>query len=80
MVSGAQYQYQAYWTDQGMGIRVQEIGGSWSAWSTGPNTDEAQIASTAQIGARNNALHFNLPTKASAAEYQSYIEDEGNWR
>jgi hypothetical protein len=84
-----QFLYQAYWTDQGMGIRAKTIGGTWSAWGTDANTDEVPIASTAQLGARNNASHFNgnypqfktlfLLTKASAAEYQSYIEDEGNW-
>jgi hypothetical protein len=72
-----------------LGIRVKELGSSWSAWATNANTDEAQIASTYQLGARSNANHFNanypqfktlfLPAKSSAADYQSYIEDENNW-
>jgi hypothetical protein len=87
--ANTQFEYQTYWTDQGTGIRVKELGGSWTAWATSSNTDEAPIASTAQIGARNDTNHFHanypqfktlfLPTKASVAEYQSYIEDASNW-
>lgn len=46
----------------GMGIRVRSWNGSvwsaWSAWATNANTQNAPIASTYQIGARNNANHF----------------------
>jgi len=46
----------------GMGIMVRSWNGSawsaWSAWATNADTQNAPIASTYQIGARNNANHF----------------------
>jgi len=46
----------------GMGIVVRSWNGSawsaWSAWATNANTANAPIASTYQIGARNNSNHF----------------------
>lgn len=46
----------------GMGIVVRSWNGSawsaWSTWATNPNTQNAPIASTYQIGARNNSNHF----------------------
>jgi hypothetical protein len=56
------FQYQAFQSSvYGMGIRVKEQGGAWSAWETKDDADgrlDAPIASTYQIGARNNANHF----------------------
>jgi len=50
------FQYQA-----GIGIRVKQQGGTWSAWALKNDADgrlDAPIASTYQVGARNNANHF----------------------
>ena len=45
-----------------MGIMVREFDGetwgAWSAWATNADTQNAPIAATYQIGARNNANHF----------------------
>lgn len=58
------FEYLAYQHSvHGMGIAVKEDGGEWSAWATNADTQNAPIASTYQIGARNNANHFagNFP-------------------
>jgi hypothetical protein len=56
------FQYMAFQSRvYGMGIRVKEQGGAWSAWALKDDADgrlDAPIASTYQIGARNNANHF----------------------
>lgn len=57
------FEYLAYQHSvHGMGIAVRSWNGSawsaWSAWATNANTTNAPIASTYQIGARNNANHF----------------------
>jgi len=57
------FEYLAYQHSvHGMGIAVRSWNGSawsaWSAWATNANTANAPIASTYQIGARNNANHF----------------------
>jgi hypothetical protein len=56
------FQYQAFQSRvYGMGIRVKEQGGAWSAWATKDDADgrlDAPIASTYQVGARNNINHF----------------------
>jgi hypothetical protein len=56
------FQYQAFQSSvYGMGIRVKEQGGAWSAWLLKDDADgrlDAPIASTYQVGARNNASHF----------------------
>jgi hypothetical protein len=56
------FQYQAFQSRvYGMGIRVKEQGGAWSAWALKNDADgrlDAPIAATYQIGARNNANHF----------------------
>ncbi len=52
------YQHSVY----GMGIATRSWNGSvwsaWSAWATNADTQDAPIASTYQIGARNNNYHF----------------------
>jgi hypothetical protein len=70
-------------------LRVKEDGGSWSAWATHVNAAAAPIATTFEIGSLDGANHFFgnypflrtlfLPTKASLAEYQTYVADEENW-
>lgn len=57
------FEYIAYQHSvHGMGIAVRSWNGSvwsaWSAWSTNADTQNAPIASTYQIGARNNSNHF----------------------
>jgi hypothetical protein len=56
------YQYQAFQSRvYGMGIRAKEQGGAWSAWVLKNDADgrqDAPIAATYQVGARNNASHF----------------------
>jgi lysophospholipase L1-like esterase len=58
----APFQYQAFQSRvYGMGIRVKQQGGAWSAWTLKDDADgrlDATIASTYQVGARNNASHF----------------------
>jgi hypothetical protein len=61
-VANTPFQYQAYQSSvYGMGIRVKQQGGAWSAWVTKDDADgrlDAPIAATYQVGARNNANHF----------------------
>ena len=56
------FQYQAFQSRvYGMGIRVKQQGGAWSAWTLKNDADgrlDAPIASTYQVGARNNGSHF----------------------
>jgi hypothetical protein len=57
------FEYLAYQHSvHGMGIAVRSWNGSawsaWSAWATNADTQNAPIATTYQIGARNNANHF----------------------
>jgi hypothetical protein len=58
----APFQYQAFQSRvYGMGIRVKQQGGAWSAWTLKDDADgrlDAPIAATYQVGARNNASHF----------------------
>jgi len=60
------FEVQAYQHTSGMGIRVKQDGGSWSAWSE--TTDATSllnivVPSAYQVGAMNNAAHFtgNIP-------------------
>jgi hypothetical protein len=56
------FQYQAFQSRvYGMGTRVKQQGGAWSAWTLKNDADgrlDAPVAATYQIGARNNANHF----------------------
>jgi hypothetical protein len=57
------FQYQAYLSSSyGMGIRVRYwLGMAWSAWTdwaTDPDTQDAPIAETFEIGSRNGANQF----------------------
>jgi hypothetical protein len=56
------FQYQAFQSRvYGMGIRVKQQGGAWSAWVLKNDADgrlDAPIAATYQVGARNNTSHF----------------------
>jgi hypothetical protein len=58
----APFQYQAFQSRvYGMGIRVKQQGGAWSAWTLKDDADgrlDAPIAATYQVGARTNASHF----------------------
>jgi hypothetical protein len=61
--AGTPFEYLVYQHSvHGMGIAVRSWNGSvwsaWSAWGTNADTQNAPIASTYQIGARNNANHF----------------------
>jgi hypothetical protein len=57
------FQYQAFQSRAyGMGIRVKQQGGTWSAWALKNDANgrlDAPIASTYQVGARDNASHFS---------------------
>ena len=61
-VAGTPFQYQCFQSRvYGMGIRVKQQGGNWSSWALKNDADgrlDAPIASTFQIGARNNTSHF----------------------
>ncbi|MCB5270496.1 MAG: hypothetical protein LHW56_01470, partial [Candidatus Cloacimonetes bacterium] len=78
------FEYIAYQHSvHGMGIMVKEDGGAWSTWATNPNTQDAPIAATYQIGARNNSNHFaaNYPfTKIikipASVEPQAWLMDQ----
>lgn len=61
--SNVPFHYQAYQSSvYGMGIRVRQFTegawGAWSAWATNPDTQDAPIASTMQIGSRNGVSQF----------------------
>ena len=60
--AGVPFEYLCYKHGGTMGISVRSWNGSawsaWSAWATNADTQNAPIASTYQIGARNNANHF----------------------
>jgi len=60
---GVPFDYLCYvHSTHGIGIAVRSWNGSvwsaWSTWATNPDTQDAPIASTYQIGARNNSNHF----------------------
>jgi len=64
--SGTAFEFQAYQSAAGMGIRVKEDGGEWSAWAETTDATsllDAVIPASYQIGAMNNANHFagNIP-------------------
>jgi hypothetical protein len=42
----------------GMGIAVREEGGEWITWATNPDTQDAPIAATMEIGSRDGASQF----------------------
>jgi hypothetical protein len=57
------FQYQLFQSRvYGMGIRVKEQGGAWSAWALKNDADgrlDAPIAATYSVGSRNAANHFS---------------------
>jgi len=64
--SGTAFEFQVYQSAAGMGIRVKEDGGEWSAWAETTDATsqlDAVIPANYQIGAMNNANHFagNIP-------------------
>jgi len=64
--SGTAFEFQVYQSAAGMGIRVKEDGGEWSAWAETTDATsqlDAVIPASYQIGAMNNANHFagNIP-------------------
>ena len=56
------FQYQAFQSRvYGMGIRVKQQGGNWSAWALKNDADgrlDVPVGTTYQIGARSNVSHF----------------------
>ena len=61
-LAGTPFQYQAFQSRiYGMGIRVKQQGGAWSAWTLKNDADgrlDAPIASTYSVGNRNGSSHF----------------------
>jgi len=64
--TGVAFEFQSYQSISGMGIRVKEDGGEWSAWAETTDATsilDAVIPANYQIGAMNDANHFdgNIP-------------------
>ena len=67
--AGTPFEFQAYQSRDGVGIRVKQDGGNWLAWTEGSDATsllDIGIPATYQIGAQNNSAHFtgNFPFTA----------------
>jgi hypothetical protein len=83
---GVPFQWQAYYSSSyGMGIRVRYwLGLAWSAWTewaTNADTQDVPIASTFEIGSRNDALHFDgnyqMFRTYWSADPKAWLESQG---
>ncbi len=57
--TAAPFWVDARWGTDGRGIRVKEVGDTWSAWGTHVNTDTLPLTATVALGNRAIAAHFD---------------------